>query len=266
MPGSPVERAISLNSPLPPMPAMSGSAALALLFPAGSRPTVADIVALLDTPDRGIAASIGHRRDRDAGSMEVIVNGLAFELSGLAPADPVESTGSSHAFGFAGAIPRAGIEAIQLAVSGHVLAGMRLAPVQRGILHLAANLSLRLHPVAVIWHPASTMLEPRHFARIVYDWLAGGGFPALGLAVLVVDSDGSIASRGLEFFTGQEIRMEGRAYDAPGEAMGLATRAIDWLVRHGTLEETCVMPGGPEILLAEPSLTGRHVWVWRMDG
>ena len=240
-------------------------AALTLLFRAGGRPSVADVMALLEVPDAGVVACTGHHSAPERGSMEIVMNGLVFELRGLSPALPVAIQSASHAYGFSGAIPDEGLEAIELGVSGHVSEGSGLKPVVHEIFHLAANLSMRLPPVAVIWAPARTLLESTHFARIVYDWLAGGAFPALGLSVLAVDSDGSIVSRGLAHFAGQEIRLEGRTGDAPAEAMRLATRAADWLVRNGPLDEPCRVPSGREMLFGEPSRTGRHVWLWRDD-
>ncbi|WP_260923592.1 hypothetical protein [Novosphingobium sp. 9] len=69
---------------------------------------------------------------------------------------------------------------------------------------------MRLPVVAVGWGPAETLMDPSYFARIVMNWLGGGAFPVLGLTAIAVASDGSVASRGLAHFTGQELQLQGR--------------------------------------------------------
>ncbi|MFD2579415.1 hypothetical protein ACFSTD_14295 [Novosphingobium colocasiae] len=110
------------------------------------------------------------------GWAEILVSGLAFDLSGLQPAPAAPARPFDHAYGFAADVPDGLREAVLLVPSGHISAGAALAPVVRAMVGLAANLVLNLPVVAVQWHPARTVIEPRTFVRIIMNWLSGGAF------------------------------------------------------------------------------------------
>lgn len=125
---------------------------------------------------------------------------------------------------------------------------------------LASELAQGLGALAVCWLPAASWMDVTYFARIVAGWSGGGAFPALGFCGMQRLGDGSVASEGLAFFTGQELRVESRPGEAPADTVKLAVRLADRLVRDGPI----VAPGrltGPdaEALFAEPSPDGRLV-------
>lgn len=234
-----------------------------LLFPAGARPTVDDIVRLLDAPESGMAVRISHRPPAEEGWLELLASGLTFDLRGLSPSAAVPHEPMPHAYGFPETRTEEALEALSLVPSGHIAAGASLGPVLRTMLQLAANLANRLEAGAVQWRPAGTVMEPRYFSGAVFNWLTGGAFPALGLTALTPASDGSVASTGLSHFIGQEMQLEGRAGEASNESVKLAIRLVDYLVRHGPLNENHEIPTDAGILLAEPSRVGKRVWIWR---
>lgn len=242
--------------------------ALFLLFPPGTRPAAETLVDLVATgAATGLSARVSHRPEPDAGWLELLASGLTFDVRGLAPAAAAPALAvhglASHRLGFNGEPDLAGHEAIALVPSGHIVAGVGLQPVLRTMMGMAAGFALGLPASAVSWGPAGTLMEPRTFARMVLDWLAGGAFPALGLTALLRAEDGSIASRGLSQFIGQEMQMEGRAGESPQDTAKLAIRVIDHLVREGRVLEPRRIGAGPDALLAEPSQVGRLVLVWR---
>ncbi|GGZ10392.1 hypothetical protein [Novosphingobium colocasiae] len=238
-------------------------AGLSLLFAAGERPDAAQMAGVLaQAGDAGMGAAITHVSPPSEGWAEILVSGLAFDLSGLQPAPAAPARPFDHAYGFAADVPDGLREAVLLVPSGHISAGAALAPVVRAMVGLAANLVLNLPVVAVQWHPARTVIEPRTFVRIIMNWLSGGAFPALGLTALTRAEDGSVASSGLAYFTGQEVRIEGRSDEAPADAIKQAIRVVDFLARIGPLDRPCPVEGMPG-LIAEPSQYGKLVWVWR---
>ena len=238
-------------------------AALSLLFPAGARPDAERIAPLLDAPETGLQARVVHRPDPGEGWLEILASGLTFDLCGLAPAAGAAPAAARHLYGFDGGRAPAGAEAIELVPSGHVAAGAGLQPVVRTMMGLAAALALELPAIAVGWRPAGTLMEPRYFSRIIVGWLAGGAFPALGLTALAPDKDGGVSSFGLSYFIGQEIRLDPQAGEPPVEAVKLAIRVVDDLVRNGSLSEPRAITVGADRLLAEPSRVGDLIWVWR---
>lgn len=239
-------------------------AGFSLLFPAGARPGVDDIVRLLASGESGIAARISHCPPASEGWLEILVNGLIFDLRGLSPAIPSGIEAAPYAYGFAQDVPT-GLEPVELVPAGHIAAGGALPPVVRALAGLAANLAQHLPVQAVVWHPAQTLMEQRYFSRIVFNWLSGGAFPALGLTALVPAEDGSVASKGLAHFTGREMQLEGRAGEPLAESVKLAIRLVDYFMRHGIPNTSCTIEDVNGPLFAEPSQTGKRVWVWRKE-
>lgn len=240
-------------------------AAISLLYAAGQRPGMAAIEELMNAPGAGMAARISHRPDPADGWVEMLVNGLAFDLRGLDPAEPATAAAVRHVYGFDPTPCIDGLECVALVPSPHVAAGGRLAPVVRAMVELAANLALHSRAEAVIWQPAQTLMAPDYFSRVVLNWLSGGPFPALGLTALTPMEDGHVVSQGLSHFTGQEMQLEAGAGTSRADSVKLAIRVIDHLVRHGSLEAVSVIEAGPHMLLAEPSHAGRRVCVSRQN-
>lgn len=191
---------------------------------------------------------VGHEEPA-AGAVEVLLDGLTFDVAGLAPATAVnEST----------------FEAVRLYPGRHLSGGLRLAPVIRALVTLAAEIAVVLPVREVIWHPADVRREPREFSHASLAWLAGGVFPARELSALIPLDDGSVTSRGLTHFTGQELRLQG----TPGDrelALRLAERVVDHLVRHGPVTAVQDVTIEGEALWLEPAQRGGQVWAWRKD-
>lgn len=242
------------------------AAGLSLLFRPGARPTAQDIARLVDEARKtGLSARISHLAADGEGWLELLASGLTFDLRGLAPAAPAPVMTDQQSFGFGPDRDDCeACEAVEMVPSGHIVAGAALQPVLRTMMGLAANLVLQLPGVeGIAWHPAGTVMEPRYFSRLVLAWLGGGAFPALGLTSLHRAADGSVASRGLAHFIGQEVQLEGRAGEDVTETMKLAVRVVDHLVRHGRIAKPERIGSAEDGLLAEPSQVGGLVLVWR---
>ena len=141
-----------------------------------------------------------------------------------------------------------------------------MLPVVRAMAAIAGILALELEALAVCWEPAGSWMDPQYFSRVVEGWCAGGAFPALGLIGIERTHDGGVESDGLDFFVGQELRIDSRRGESAADTVKLAARVIDHLVNCGAIftREALVGPGG-EPLLAEPSTDGKLLRVWR-DG
>lgn len=208
--------------------------------------------------------ALGHQPPDAEGWLELLVSGLSFDLTGLAPAPPERAPAHCHAFGLEGLELAGGLEAVRLMPSPHIIGGAALPPVVRTINALAAALTQLGHVRAVCWHPAGTVTETALFVRMIGAWLDGGPFPSLGLTALVRDVDGGWRSEGLAFFTGQELRIEPDANVPPSEARKLAVRLIHRLVEQGPIDTAGELFGPDGSLLdVEPSADGRLVRIWR---
>ncbi|MGE4303980.1 MAG: hypothetical protein AB7E24_08080 [Novosphingobium sp.] len=240
-------------------------AGILILFAKGTRPDLVDVASLLDKADSGIPAHVTHRPDPAEGWLEVLASGLTFDLRGLSPSAPFPCDAMPHVYGFEEGQALDDLEAVQLVASGHIAAGAGLQPVVRMLVNLAANLVLNLPATAVAWPPARTMMEPRYFSRTAFNWLSGGVFPALGLTALETGANGSVTSAGLAHFIGQELQLEARDGESRVDAVKLAIRLVDYLVRQGPLIDRQTIDLGEGPLLAEPSPVGKRVWIWREE-
>ena len=238
---------------------------LSLAYPAGHRPRGGDVLRLSDTaPFASFPYSISHCQSSADGVLEILAAGLAFDLSGLAPAEPESMPDVGHCYGLSSGFDTGTHEAVSLRPGAHLAGGENLLPVVRAMVGVASVLTALPGVAAVIWHPSRSAIGPADFARMVAGWLAGGAFPALGLTALRPMADGGLASEGLAFFTGQELRIE----PVPGMDMSglgkIAVRLIHRMVESAKVAVPCDLTGPHgEALRAEPIDGGRVLRVWK---
>ncbi|WP_271077964.1 hypothetical protein [Aurantiacibacter sp. MUD61] len=238
---------------------------MSLLFEAGARPCAADIRALAkgDVP---FSISIDPSVDgtADEGWVELLVNGLTFDLTGLAPFPAAEMPCANHYYGLSEGFPQLSLEAITLVPGPHLTAGGIMFPVVRGLAALAADLTDLPRVQGVVWHPAHAVSEPAYFQRGVTSWIEGGPFPGLGLTALITNSDGSMQSDGLALFTGQELHLPADVTGDGAEGAKLALRILNWLVEHGKIEQNVTFTGpSGEPMGVEPVENSGMLRVWR---
>jgi hypothetical protein len=244
----------------------------ALMFAAGCRP---DVEAIRNLAEREGGFSISQflsPRSVSAGeastdsiaaqlSLEMLSNGLTFDLVGLAPGAAAEGAPCVHGDALAGI---AGLEAVNLRFGPHLSGGHAMMPLIRSLAWIAAMLSALDGAAAVAWHPARRWCGQDFFRDSVFRWINGGGFPVLALTSLAATSDGGMQSEGLALFTGQELRIEPELAVNSVKAEKTATWLVEHLAEAGRVEaaQRLESPGGLFLRL-EPSANGRFVRVWR---
>lgn len=225
---------------------------LALLFPAEARPSAADVVATIAQPGASVPIVPGHLPAPPTGTLELVAQGLAFDVSGLAEAPPQAPPTVRHRAGL-GDEPLDGFAAVVVRPGRHLQAAANLLPVVRVQAAIAARLAGLPGARAVCWLPAATAIAPDAFATTVAAWLAGGPFPALAFTALVADPDGTVRSSGLSFFAGQELRIEPHPGRPARESARIAVRLIDELAGAEPLRATARFTGpSGERLVATP--------------
>jgi hypothetical protein len=250
-----------------------------LLFETGQRPDRHAIATLagnsafgisLDPADNGNGdtkdgAGNGGGGNGAAGDwLELIANGLTFDLVGLRPGAGATAPPGGQAFGLPVGFEPALLEAITLRPGPHLAEGATMLPVVRSMAWLSARLADLPATRAVSWHPARCWCSPRYFRDSVLRWMEGGVFPGLGLATLAPMPDGGMQSQGLALFTGQELRLEPELAKDRAAGAKIALRLMHWLVENGRVEAEERVPGPDgQILRLEPSANRRFVRVWR---
>lgn len=197
--------------------------------------------------------------------IELLRDGLTFDLAGLAPGAAVPFPEPAHRFDLAALPAAADFEALTLSPGPHLATGGHSMPLMRGLLALACDMVRQFDELAaVVWGPAQSAIGRRFFESATSAWLDGGPFPALGLTSFVQTPDGALESIGLAFWIGQELRIEPPLTADRVAATRLGIRLVNHLVITGALEDDdrIVAPDGTRLAL-RPSRTRALVSVWR---
>lgn len=196
--------------------------------------------------------------------VELVHNGLTFDLEGLLPGDPFALTDVAHKFDFSAESSVAEFEAVRLVPGNHLAGAEASLPVLRGLLALARDLVQHFEQIqAIVWPPSSSIIGRRFFESTATAWLDGGAFPALGLTSFREMVDGGLQSVGLSFLIGQELRIEPGLASDKVAATRLGVRLVNLLVLTGRVErsEQITGPDGQRLQL-DPSPNGKFIRVW----
>lgn len=197
--------------------------------------------------------------------LELLTEGLTFDLSGIAPGPPSPFPDMAHRFDLPALPAAADHEAVTLRPGPHLAEGGNAMPLMRSLLGLACDMVRQFDDLlAVSWGPAGSAIGRRFFESVVSAWLDGGAFPALGLTAFVETPDHAIESTGLGFWIGQELRIEPPLSNDRVAATRLGIRLINHLVMIGGLTEDdrIVAPDGTRLVL-RPARNRALINVWR---
>lgn len=227
--------------------AAPGPPAVFLQFDKGDRPTRIDVLReLSDSPrlfvthDPCAVGDIGAGRDQPArldenfAWLELLSDGLSFDLLGLDGGPPLTAGPIAHRFGCAEALDDGSLEAIGLFPGPHLSEAANSVPIIRTMLGIALELIEKLPGCrSVQWSPARSAISADLFREIAGEWLRGGAFPALGLVGYRAGPNGHLESEGFSFLSGFEIAVAPELSVDRVAGTKLAVRVIHSLV--GTL-------------------------------
>ncbi len=197
--------------------------------------------------------------------IELLSEGLTFDLTGLAPGPASPFPELTQRFDLPALPTESDYEAVTLRPGPHLAAGGNAMPLMRTLLGLGCELVRHFEDlVAVGWGPAKSAIGRRFFESTAAAWLDGGPFPALGLTGFVETPDMSLESIGLEFWIGQELRIEPPLSLDRVAATRLGIRLVNHLVIVGGLTEDdrIIAPDGTPLVL-RPSRDRSIISVWR---
>lgn len=199
--------------------------------------------------------------------LEILIDGLTFDLVGLSdgsdsPAGNSVSPALQHYLD-CDASDLSGTRHIKLVPGPHLTSARLPLPVARSMMRLGMMLGEHLPGlIAFGWPPSGAVTGRSTFLQMTENWIKGGPFPALGLVTYQIASDGTLESRGLSLFSGQELRLSPALVAQGAGAMRLAVRIAHDIAGQGTLEEKRHFsgPDGME-LMATPDSSGRWIEV-----
>lgn len=189
-----------------------------------------------------------------SGIVEVIVDGLTFDIHGLASDAPISPPRIHYAFDCR-VEDLSGCDAMSLYPAPHLAGGANALPVIRTMLSLGVKLAKRIGGVrALCWTPARTAIAASTFIAAVNAWLAGGQIPAPGLFGLYSDADGTWRTDGLAFLFGRELVIDKDLCNDEAAAMRMAASIAHDLAGYGApdvaedrwLEDGCAIRLEPD--------------------
>lgn len=192
----------------------------------------------------------------------MLVDGLTFSITGFAHAPGHENEFGGRARRLKSTTPT--INGLLLTPGPHLAEGANSLPVVRTMMALGATLAGLMQGVEyVTWSPSASSVDPATFEADIDRWLKGGTVPVPAMVSFKPTLDQAMASQGLAFFHGQELRIEPDLAHVTDSAMRLAIRLADHLLHRGRLEAVEVMtaPDGSALRL-DPSRNGKIVRVW----
>ncbi|WP_225207212.1 hypothetical protein [Novosphingobium huizhouense] len=209
----------------------------ALLLAPGQRPDADRIEAIARSAG---VFTVSHRDAGPAEWVEVLRDGLTFDLTGLSPGAPLpavhdDAAARTSAVGLPASLDLAMLEAVGLAPGPHLLGAEHLLPVIRVAARIITHLAKSLDAKAILWKPSGSAVSPEWFEKACNAWIEGGPFPAIAMTTFA-RTESELTSRGLAFLIGQEFRLYSSGGILQEEDARVSVRLVDWLVAHGKVE------------------------------
>ncbi|MEP2736539.1 MAG: hypothetical protein ABJP34_09580 [Erythrobacter sp.] len=211
--------------------------------------------------DSGNGAALTRSRSTEGVWIELLRDGLTFDLEGFAPASALDLPRIEHRFDFDVARALGAYESLRLIPGEHLSGGEGTMPVVRCLVSLARDLAIAFPElVAVVWPPAKSIIGSQFFESTATAWLDGGAFPALGLTSFVELVEGGVQTLGLSYFIGQELRIPPPIGNQKTEATRLGIRLVNQLVLVGGIgtSERLTAPDGSRLVLS-PTRGGKLI-------
>jgi hypothetical protein len=143
---------------------------------------------------------------------------------------------------FCSAEPSSAKSALSIDLDDILVNGARISPISAALLEIGAYFCQYLKPVTVAWAPGRISTDPAYFSEAVWDYVNGGVFPALAVIEFQFSShDDTIRTRGLDWFSGQELELKGSGL-TKADLARRAVRLIHDIVINGPISKSETVP------------------------
>lgn len=170
----------------------------------------------------------GGEAGEDVDWVELLCDGLTFDLIGIAPGRGLAPVAPVQTLGIA-EDDLADSVVMGLAPGPHLAGAAHSLPVVKTMLRL--GIALLAHTpgnLGAFWRPGGLATDTPRFLPPVQHWLTGGPFPA-PLLIRLAPGDAGMDTRGLDFFLGRELRLL-PAWGEGKDAVRVLTRVVDRLI------------------------------------
>ena len=197
----------------------------------------------------------------DGTGLEVIVDGLSFDIQGLGPGVPTAHPEIGHYADGAIDLATSEVEVVALTPAPNISLASGELPIVQAMMELAVGLTTAwTRSIAVVWGPGRVAATPGFFSSAVARWVRGGPFPTQALVGFAENGEETLRSEGAAFFVGQEIEVTGSIARATDMARGIGARVFNHLLLNGRLNDVAHIQGrdGTVLRLAP---TGDGAWL-----
>ena len=187
--------------------------------------------------------------------LEVIVDGMPFLLSRFTASETRQRCETGRFERLFTDLPTANDSAIGIAPRDILSNAMHLPAINQRILMLGKWIGKSLAATSAAWVPSSRLTGFSYFAETVSEYLAGGPLPILFQIAFSDSGKGDFETRGLHYFSGQEIRLSAPADYSVSDIATRMVRIIDDIASHGKIDVPSQARGmiAGEILIFSPS-------------
>ncbi|WP_417594189.1 hypothetical protein [Parasphingorhabdus sp.] len=210
---------------------------------------------LLQSKAAGEQISINSAKFDQLEMLEIIVDGMPFLLSRSTASETRQRCAPERFERLFADLPSPNDSAIGIAPGDILSNAMHLPEINRRMLMLGKWIGINLNATSAAWVPSSTLSGFSYFVETVSEYLAGGPLPILFQIAFSEVGNGYFETRGLDYFSGQEIRLSAPPdYSVSGVAKRMV-RIIDDIASHGKIEVPSQARGmiAGEILIFSPS-------------
>lgn len=255
------------DDPFDGRPAKVIGPVLHFLFSAGQRPSRDALMRIITPSPRfriGDSQKSTSGGGNDESRLEVVVDGLSFDILGLEPGGTAVRPDIRHYADGAIELTDGEVEVVALIPGPHIASGPAELPIIRAMMELAVGLTTAwTRSIAVVWGPGRIAATPGFFSRAVARWIGDGPFPASTLVGFARHGEETLRSEGAAFFVGQEIEVTGEVARATDMARGIGSRVMNHLMTNGRIEEVSHIQGrdGTVLRLAPAGTDGQWLRV-----
>ncbi len=155
---------------------------------------------------------------------------------------------------------------LTLDLGDNVKGGETIPPIVKGLLGLARRIGQAIDTVAVVWNPAHIVSGFSYFSESIDSYEKNGAFPALALVDFNMQMDGEISSKGLSWFSEQELIFFA-SHLSREEAMRRMVRVVHDIATNGPILSRIEIKGLDltETMILTPSTDGEIVMMQSMS-
>lgn len=174
---------------------------------------------------------------------KIITDGMVFELDLFSEEETGNILKQNCGATLFGSAAEQGSAGIGLWLGDHLENGRHLPSINRTLLKVAQILGQAVSATHICWLPARQSIDFAHFEEAVADYLAGGPTPILIQIAITKNPNNRLQTRGLSYFSNQEITLAETPNLSESEALKRLVRISHDIAINGKIDNVLEVDG-----------------------